>query len=95
MKSFQASLEFGLKIKELRQKEGLTSTEFIQALKDKVDLKITTGYITYIELYGTIPHPRIIKKFAQFFDIDPAILFDIVKRIKIDAATMRINRKYR
>ncbi|GHT64980.1 hypothetical protein AGMMS50222_09010 [Endomicrobiia bacterium] len=71
MKSFQASLEFGLKIKELRQKEGLTSTEFIQALKDKVDLKITTGYITYIELYGTIPHSRIIKKFAQFFDIRP------------------------
>ncbi|GHT47200.1 hypothetical protein AGMMS49936_07470 [Endomicrobiia bacterium] len=48
-----------------------------------------------IELYGTIPHPRVIKKFAQFFDIDPVILFDIVKTIKLANAMERINRKYR
>ncbi|GHT52701.1 hypothetical protein AGMMS49990_09410 [Endomicrobiia bacterium] len=49
----------------------------------------------FIELYGTIPHPRVIKKFAQFFDINPVILFDIVKTIKLANAVIRINKKYK
>ncbi|GHT88846.1 hypothetical protein AGMMS49543_27530 [Betaproteobacteria bacterium] len=95
MAEYKVPLEFGLKIRMLRDEAGLTSTQFVRELQSKVGLKITVGYMTYIEHRGVIPHERVVRKFAKFFNVDPVMFFDIIKSIKLAKYIEKLNKKYK
>lgn len=82
-------IEFGLVVRELRHKKGLTLLQ----LAHEVGLK-HAPYICHVENHNEIPSPEMVVKLAQALGADVRNLISLARLAKIATATRDINRKY-
>jgi transcriptional regulator with XRE-family HTH domain len=81
---------FGKIIKNNRTKKGYSVRDLIKVL----NIKLSTAYITKIELHGEIPTGKIIKGLARALDLDEKELLDIAKEEKLREYLIVLNEKF-
>lgn len=73
-------MDFGSKLKELRNKAGLTQQQLAK------QLGVTKSVISFYERRERMPSPEILKKLAAVFHVSTDFLLDIDKVNRIDAS---------
>ena len=86
--------KFGQLIKELRKKKNWTAKDFLEKLNIEGS-KLSSSYITKIEVYGEIPSPEIICKMADVLLFGVEALVELAKKIKITRFEKSLNEKYK
>ncbi len=77
--------QLGLRIKELRLKNGLKQSE----LAEKVN--IATKHQSCIETGKNYPSADLIEKYARAFNLEPAEIFNVSHKKEIDIIAKEIN----
>ena len=71
-------MDFGSKLRQLREESGLTQ----QQLGDLIG--VTNSVISYYELNERIPSPEVLKKFASIFHVTSDYLLGIERTRTLD-----------
>ena len=71
-------MEFGSKLRELRQQSGLTQLQLAK------QIGVTKSVISYYELNERAPSPDVLKKFASVFHVTSDYLLGIERAKTLD-----------
>ena len=71
--------ELGFMIRKARYKKNWSVDEFIEAL----NIDFSPTYITRIEMKAEVPNENKLIKIAHILDLDPVVVLDLAKKIKI------------
>ena len=73
----------GKYIKELREQKGITLNSFAK------EIGVSTGNASEWETKGKIPRPEVLKKIAEYFDIDFEILRNLKKGVPVPTGKIK------
>lgn len=82
-------MSFGSKLKELREKKGLSQIEFAKLTN------LTRSAISMYELEKREPNLNTLVTFAKFFDVDINTLLEFNNIIELSADEKELIKKYR
>ena len=83
--------ELGFMIRKARFKKQWSVDEFIEAL----DIDFSPAYITRIEIKAEIPNEHKLIRIATLLDLDPVVVLDLAKKVKIKRFKKRLNEKHK